>query len=98
MLAMEVEEDEELSIAGRSGLFLIDEGEFDVRNPQGDIIEVLNFGDFFGEQSLLSEEPFGGTIRATFPSKVFFIDADVLAGIPIVHLKLSEIWATRRSH
>lgn len=101
MVAMEVEEDEELSIAGRSGLFLIDDGEFDVRNPQGDIIEVLNSGDFFGEQSLLSEEPFSGTIRATratFPSKVFFIDADVLAGIPIVHLKLSEIWATRRSH
>jgi signal-transduction protein with cAMP-binding, CBS, and nucleotidyltransferase domain len=98
MQSMEVEEDEELSIEGKSGLFLIDDGELNVKNSQGEIVEVLNFGDFFGEQSLLSEESFRGTIQASFPTKLFFIDADVLAGIPIVHLKLTEVWATRRSH
>jgi|TARA_Y100000031_G_scaffold154366_1_gene201792 hemerythrin len=97
MVPIDVEEDEELSIEGKSGLFLIDDGELNVKNSQGEIVEVLNFGDFFGEQSLLSDEAFSDTIQASFPSRLFFIDASVLAGIPVVHLKLSEIWATRRS-
>lgn len=97
MLPIHVEEDEELSIKGKKGLYLIEDGEMDVRNSQGEIIEVLNFGDFFGEQSMRSEDPFTGTIRATLPTELFFIDEKALAGIPIVHWKLTEIWGARRS-
>ena len=98
MSLLNLSEGERIDLDATPGIYmLLDEGELQIRDSQLHTVETLHFGDFCGEQSLLTQPPLPIIVKATRPSKVYFIDSSTLHDIPIVHWKLLEVSAIRRS-
>jgi CRP/FNR family transcriptional regulator, cyclic AMP receptor protein len=67
-----------------AGLFVIEEGEADVRIG-GRTINHLGPGEFFGELALLDGGPRTATVVATTPMKLFALTEWVFRGLLIEH-------------
>ncbi len=88
---------ETIPIWGSPGLYLLKEGELQITNPRDEVIERLKMGDFFGEESLFSQSRDKFQVQTTQPSTVYSITDYPLLEIPIVHWKLLETSAKRKS-
>jgi len=97
MRGIRVEAHQRLPLEATPGLYLLDEGELHIHNAQQQTIETLHAGDFCGEQSVLAERPLEMSVQASMPSHVYVINPERLPVIPIVHWKLLEVSANRKS-
>jgi signal-transduction protein with cAMP-binding, CBS, and nucleotidyltransferase domain len=86
-----------LPLEARAGLYLLKEGEIHIQDSQGQRVESLYAGDFFGEEMVLENDSYQTSIHMTRPSKVYWIPIETLEGIPIVSWKLLEV-SDKRSH
>jgi hemerythrin len=97
MIELEVAENEEFKIAERPGLYLLNEGRIEIEGSDTQTIDTLDEGDCFGEQYCLEVDSLDIAVRASEPSKVFYIDPDSVSEVPIVHWKLLEVFAKRKA-
>lgn len=76
------------------GLFMLEEGEVAVISNEKQI-DTLGASDFFGEESIIYNEVTLLSARATKPSRVYRIPARIIDNIPVVQLKLIEMFKKR---
>jgi CRP-like cAMP-binding protein len=96
----DVEPDEELIHEGEPGrhFFVLLEGEAEV-SRDGDVVNRLGAGDFFGEISLLSDRPTTASVATSGPARVVVIaPADfrrLLEELPLMQMKVVRTLADR---
>src|SRR5262249_7575488 len=59
-----------------SAMYVISRGEVDVLNANGQLLNTLTTGDFFGELALLHSKPRAATIRARTNCDLFVLDRE----------------------
>jgi hemerythrin len=80
---------------GRAVLSLLEEGLMELVSGRR-VVENVGFGGFWGEENVLGAGPSIFQARAAARATVWEIPAEVIAGIPIVRLKLQETLERRR--
>lgn len=85
----------ELGTIGK-GLFILMEGEL-ISSYNGKMVETLKSGDVFGEESFVFGIPNYFEIKATQPSEVCIITDTTPLDIPLIHWRLSALYAKRMS-
>ncbi|GAB4162720.1 MAG: cyclic nucleotide-binding domain-containing protein [Roseiflexaceae bacterium] len=80
-------------------LYLIESGQVAVERSQR-LIAHLDEGDFFGEMSLLTNEPHNADVRALTPTDVLVLPADAFQGLictqPVLAEQIHAVVANRR--
>ncbi len=59
--------------------FIVEDGECQVINRQGDVVKTLRSGESFAENSFIFLVPHSATLRASKNTKLWFIDRDTFA-------------------
>ncbi|MEO5353281.1 MAG: cyclic nucleotide-binding domain-containing protein [Magnetococcus sp. XQGC-1] len=87
--------DMELEIPRQPTLWLVAKGEVQIGDAQGNLLDLVKAGGFFGE-SLFFQADLAWSFRAVQPVTLYCVRVDDVLEIPIVHWKMLEIFAKRR--
>jgi len=85
---------DKISMEDSEELFIVSKGKLELFIGK-DVFETLNPGDFFGEESSFFRRPAIYHVRVCEPSDVYKISGNVLKEIPIVRLKVLEVFERR---
>ncbi|MBF0185106.1 MAG: MBL fold metallo-hydrolase [Magnetococcales bacterium] len=96
MTTVQLAAGEELPIPERAALWLVAQGAMQVCSRQGAVLEVVKGGGFIGE-SLYFEAQHNWRFRAEQATLLYCVHKEDLLDIPIVHWKMLEIFAKRKS-
>jgi hemerythrin len=88
--------DEDISMESPNRISMVRQGRLEIY-LNGDVVEILKMGDFFGEGGVLygTTPPF--KLRAKEPTEVYHIGGEYLLDIPIVYWKMFETYQKRMS-
>ena len=87
---------EELDLGNECGFRVIRRGKIQVLSPEGQPLEVLQEGDFFGEHGYLDEATPNVRLVADGPVELYKLGDYPLSDIPIVYWKLLETFEQRK--
>lgn len=97
MLSKQFEAGVDISKLSSRGLVVISKGQVE-RSLDGNIIEVIEKGNFFGEGALFFNDSSDFTLRTLCPVEVFIIPRETIEGIPVVRWKLFETQEKRQQN
>jgi hemerythrin len=79
---------------GDSGVYIVKEGGCELV-ANNEVLDTLGTGDFFGESTVLLKSPDLYRVKVVEDTQMYFIDGPAIDDIPIVHLKLFEVYGKR---
>ena len=77
-----------------TSVYIINSGEIK-RMRNGEVIETLRSGSFFGEERILFDKSQAFDYQTAAPCRIFEIPEDRISGIPVVMWKLLESYEFR---
>ncbi|MBF0444273.1 MAG: response regulator [Magnetococcales bacterium] len=86
----------DIVLGSEAKLWLVIKGEVDMCNPQGEILERVQAGSFFGEHSYFSNSQSNLQFKARQFVELYTLDLKNYLDIPIVHWKMLEIFEKRK--
>ncbi len=95
MIPLELEKRPNLADLAEDFLYVVDTGMLIRLNDDAEP-ELLNTGDFFGEESALMGRPRRFSLHAKEDAQVYAVPNTVFKDIPVVRWKLFESWNKRR--
>ncbi|MBF0193081.1 MAG: response regulator [Magnetococcales bacterium] len=86
----------EIIVGNEAKIWLVKDGEVDICSPQGEILERVQAGSFFGEHNYFSNAENPLVFKAKQYVELYIIDLENYLDIPIVHWKMLEIFEKRK--
>ena len=72
------------------GVHILRQGTIEIMDRNSTVLRTVEAKDFWGEHSMLSDEPYPYYTRAKVQTEVCFLKAEYVLDIPIVRWKLLE--------